>query len=292
MPLPLLDLDTSKHLEYYSEAPFKFSTSLAGHPLLTMEAIRDLALRLPRSKVFFSSGRLDIDDDFDNAHKEKTTGLSLEETLENMEAAGSYLFIREPNFDPDYDALFQRFLAEVKAFKASRDPGVTEAMLYMFVASPGSQTPFHVDRYQTFLTQVSGTKTVSMWNVDDQRVVTDAELDALFAFDKEREPSFKPGIDALAAEFQMEPGDGLHIPLGAPHSVVSGPEVSVGLSIIFRTPASERRAAAHRYNHGARSRGRRPTPAGRSARVDATKQGVLQAKGLARRVLGGRGDEG
>lgn len=273
------------HAELYREKPFKLATSLADHPLLSMDAIRDLALRLPRAKVFFSSGELDIGDDFDNAHRTKTTGLSLEETLANMEAAGSYLFIREPNHDPEYDGLFRELLTEVREFKDALDPGVTEAMLYMFVASPGSQTPFHVDRYQTFLFQISGTKVVSLWDRNDARVVSDAQMDALFAFDKEGEPAYRPGVETLSTPFEMEPGDGLHIPLGAPHAVVSGDEVSVGLSIIFRTAASERLAAAHRYNHGQRRKGRTPRPAGSSATVDGAKQAMLRAKDAARRVL-------
>ena len=60
----------------------------------------------------------------------------------------------------------------------------------------------------------------------------------------------------------MGPGDGVHVPVTAPHWVKNGPEVSVSFSITFQTRASERRGIVYRVNHALRQRGLKPPPVG------------------------------
>ena len=117
---------------------------------------------LPRDCVFFSSGLLPKNADFDRAHIDYRTGLSLEDTVENLMTSNSYIMLRAPEQHPSFRPLFWMLLAEVEQQMGVQGVGqrAVDPMLYLFLASPNSVTPFHIDRYSTMLMQFRGRKAV------------------------------------------------------------------------------------------------------------------------------------
>ncbi|MDC0265693.1 cupin domain-containing protein, partial [Mariniblastus sp.] len=77
--------------------------------------------------------------------------------------------------------------------------------------------------------------------------------------------------------FEMNPGDGVYVPVTAPHWVRTLDEISISVSINFRTPSSIRRDRVYRMNRTLRKIGLRPHPVSPQANTwsDLTKSALL-----------------
>jgi ribosomal protein L16 Arg81 hydroxylase len=82
---------------------------------------------------------------------------------------------------------------------------------------------------------------------------------------------FKDDYQNKAFQFQLTPGDGLHVPVTYPHHVRVGSSFSISFSITFRTPDLDRRAIVYDMNGKLRQRGYHPLPYGQSALRDTVK---------------------
>ena len=89
--------------------------------------------------------------------------------------------------------------------------------------------------------------------------------------------------------FELNPGQGLHFPVEAPHWVQNGSELSISFSFTFRTDESERREVLYRMNHKLRKLGLSPAPVGKSKLVDGGKFALVRAARLLKRGIPGRG---
>ena len=162
------------------------------------------------------------------------------------------------------------------------------AQLYLFIASPNSVTPFHIDRYSTFLMQFRGSKTVTVAQPWDDRVVSQSDREAYVVRQNTKLP-WSQQTDQLSTAFEFNPGEALHIPFVAGHHVRNGPEdVSISMSIIFNTRESIRWRDALSFNHVMRKQLQRmgmvPGKVGQSAWQDAIKSrmwhGYLKVRGF------------
>lgn len=258
---------------------FKFAHRLVGHPALELANLGRVIPRLPKSDVFYSSGLLQREDDFDRAHIEHRNGLSIEETIEKLKVSSSYVMVRAPERDSSFAPLFRELLADVNAMTRSRGLGdcVDGSMLYLFLASPRSLTPFHFDRYSTLLFQFRGSKKVWVAPPWDERVIASADAEA-FAARTGARPPWKPHMEALGTPFSFTTGEALHIPFASGHYVENGADdVSISMSIIFNTKQTEAQSRALVFNHALRKRGLTPTPVGTSALRDQAKAKALHA---------------
>jgi len=235
---------------------FTFKHGLLGHPALSLDNLERVLPSLPPQQVFYSKGLLKESDDFDRAHVEHSNGLSLKQTIETIRTSNSYIMVRSPESDESFGPLFRDLKADVEELMRGRgDVGseAVDALLYLFIASPNSVTPFHVDRYSTFLMQFSGSKEVCVFPQWDERVVSAADCEA-FMSHTGRRPEWRPSAEPLATSFHFKPGDALHIPFMAGHLVRNGAEeVSVSMSIIFNTAETVMQMKALMLNQRIRS---------------------------------------
>lgn len=178
--------------------------------------------------------------------------------------------------DADYRALLDQCLDQVRDLSESVVPGMCNREGFIFLSSPGSTTPFHVDPEHNFLLQIQGRKFVNIFDPADTAVVTEADIERGL-FTKNRNLAFNDEIQARAQVFELTPGLGVHFPVAAPHWVKNGPDVSISFSITFRSMNSERCEAVRRFNVGLRERGFHPKPMGRSAVGDAAKFQMYRA---------------
>jgi len=223
--------------EHLDRKAFTFTHGLLGHPALSLDNLERVLPALPRDQVFYSSGLLRESDNFDRAQEEHPNGLSLKQTIESIRTSDSYIMVRMPETDSSFQPLFRDLKGDVEDLMRSRGVGTeaVDSMLYLFIASPRSITPFHIDRYSTFLLQFSGSKEVSVFPQWDERVVSADDCEAYMA-GTGRRPIWRPEAEPLASRFQFNPGDALHIPFMAGHLVRNGgDEVSISMSIIFNT---------------------------------------------------------
>ena len=287
----------------FDRTAFRFRHEMANNPALRLDALSEIILSLPKDQVFASRADLKIDADFDRAHVDHAIDRSLEATLANMASSNSYVMVRKPDTDsrlkPVLDLFTETLTGLAQGLTASSLLGgrssslFHDPMLYLFISSPNSVTPFHVDRYSTLLLQLQGVKEVNIWERNDRSTVTEEELEFLFGRPYEKNPKYKLTDQRQPTAWRLEQGEGVHIPFTAPHWVKNGPEVSVSVSFIWQTPTSLRQSDAYAFNYLARRvLSKTPLPVagllgsvGQSPVVDTAKSGILRiGRGVRRRA--------
>src|SRR5215510_5801327 len=243
MPGPprLLDIDGKAFRAGFNRAPFLIRHHLAGHPLFSLRRLIELANRLPEEKVKYSRADISVDAGLYGGPR---TGLSIRETIQRIEECRSWMVINNVELDPEYRQLLDRCLDEIQFFSEPIDRGMFRREGFIFISSPLSVTPFHMDPEYNFLLQIRGKKQISIWDSRDRSVLSETALERYFS-DTDKHIVFKEEYQQKASIFELTPGTGLHFPVVAPHWVRNGAEVSVSLSVTFRTPASERRRVVY-----------------------------------------------
>jgi hypothetical protein len=271
--------------EHFNRHPFTFKHDLATHPQLQLDALCKLAHRLPAAEVLHWSGKIPIDANIDTASRTHSTGLSLQETFDRLEDAGSYVLIRNAQLDPTFNRLVDEILNEIAEITDPIEPGMCQRIAYMFIASPRSVTPYHMDRDTNFHFNVRGTKWISIWDPLDRVVLPETGLESLFADWNAPRPAYSQDYEPRARVFELHTGDGVHHPFTAPHAIRYGDEVAASFTVTFNTRATNRRAAAHFVNHALRRVGLPPSPVGRSVARDELKFAALNLYRRAKSVV-------
>ena len=83
----------------------------------------------------------------------------------------------------------------------------------------------------------------------------------------------------------LRAGQGVYVPVHAPHWVRNGDAVSISLSITFQTAVGRRAQQVHMANARLRRLGLTPQPPGRRVLVDRAKAAVAETYGRSRRSL-------
>lgn len=285
-------------LERIDREPFKIRHSLLDHPALGLQNLARAIPSLDKADVYYSSGLLKPGDDFDRAQSEHPNGLTLERTIDEIRTSDSYIMVRSPENDPSFRELFEDLASDVRAILGRRGMSTRlhDPKLYLFIASPNSLTPFHIDRYSTFLMQFRGSKSIFVFPQWEERVVSSTDREGFVAYSGVR-PVWRPELDQLATHFRFGPGEMLHIPFLAGHYVRNDPdEVSISLSIIFNTDESMRWRRALLFNHRVRPLlgrlGATPFPVAHQTWRDRMKSGLYRSAQASMRLLRGRSPEG
>jgi len=276
MNAPLIELSPHKKA-LQDKLSFITRHNLASHPLMSLDSLSAMIRRLPPTQVFFSSAQVNLNADFDRAWIENRSQFSLQDALTDLAHTDAYIMVRAPETDPEYQPLFQQILACVEDGVREVDPDVRGAMLYLFISSPNSTTPFHVDRYSTLLMQFTGSKTLYLWPHNDRTTVPEDAMEKLFAERSKRGPQLATEREAFGIAHTIHPGETLHIPFTSPHWVKNGPEVSISMSIIYRTRRSDQMMHAYELDHALRKRfGWTPHQVGTSPLRDQCKDLLLR----------------
>ena len=277
--------------DQFDRQAFKFRHKLMGHPALSLDNLARVIPALPKKQVMYSMGKLKNGDDFEGTFRGQPKEQGIEQTIENIRVSDSYVMVSGPEVDPSFAPLHRELVADVETLMRRRGAGarIVEPQLYLFIASPGSVTPFHIDRYSTFLMQFRGSKEVSVFEQWDERVVSQVHREAYVAYANTRLP-WSQETDRLATRFEFSPGEALHIPFVAGHHVRNGnDDVSISMSIIFNTPQSMGWRRALAFNHSARPVlgrvGLKPAPVGMQAWRDGAKSRLWGAAQSARRAI-------
>ncbi len=284
----LLDIDGETFRAGFNRAPFLIRHHLAGHPLFSLRRLIELANRLPEEKIKYNGADISV---ATGLYEGPRTGLSVRETIQQIEECRSWMVINNIELDPEYRQLLNHCLDEVRLFSEPIDPGMFRREGFIFISSPGSVTPFHMDPEYNFLLQIRGKKQISIWNSGDRSVLSETTLERYFS-EVDRQIVFKEEYQQKATIFELTPGAGLHFPMVAPHWVRNGDEVSVSFSITFRTPASERQRVVYCANADLRGKGLNPRPPGASVFRDLAKYYGFRARSGIKRALGGHSPSG
>ncbi len=266
----------------FNRRPFTIGHHLADHPLFALPRLIELSQALPEHRVEYNSGKLPVSQDPSSTPR---NGLSIADTIQRIEECNSWMVLKNVELDEEYSDLLNSCLAEVRQFSDHVSPGMKHRAGFIFISSPGSVTPYHIDPENNFLLQIRGNKLVYMFPQDDREILTEENLEGFFCGGHRNLP-YESWYDERSEQFELNPGDGLHFPVAAPHWVKNGNEVSISFSITFQTKDSADRKSLHRLNRQMRKWGVTPSNVGASKWRDGLKLGLVNGIRGLKRTLG------
>ena len=243
----------------YPATPVKLRHNLLSHPLLTLDALADLAEALPPHEIEYNPGELPIGIKPEDVPK---SDLTVTETIRNIGQAGSWVALKRIEQVPAYKDLLHAVLGQLRDIVEPRTGAMMQLEGFVFITSPGSVTPFHFDPEHNILLQVMGSKTMTLFPVEDEAMFS-ADIHERFHLGlHHRNLTWFDGYAEKGTAIHIGPGEAIHVPVKAPHWVQNGDAPSVSLSITWRSDWSYAEADARAFNHMLRKIGLRPASPG------------------------------
>jgi hypothetical protein len=287
----LLELDAELFRTDFDRRPFKITHHLVDHPLLQLPRLIELARSLGHPILYFRGDH--AINQVDEGSTEKRTfvdrklarpDLSPVEVLAQIESCRAWMQLRDVGADPQYAALLGQIIEEFRAPSELVAAGLSAPRADIFVSSPGSTTPFHLDEEHNFLLQIRGSKKLSIADGFNPAVLAPERLRAYFRGSGELAP-YSQHLEQHSAHIDLRPGEGVHIPPCHPHWVQNGSEVSISLGILWFSDVTARRRHLYRVNSWLERMGLSPSLPGQSALGDSIKAFPLVAKRRLRRWM-------
>jgi len=241
----------------YPGKALKLTHELRSDPLLEPNRLAQLGERLPADQVEYNLGDIDVSQPDPSATP--ANGLTVAETLANIDRAGSWVALRNIETDPDYRDLMMECLSQILPLAEDRTGTAYRPEGFIFASSPGAVTPFHLDPEHNILLQVRGSKTMHLFPADDEEIVSARQHEA-YHDGGHCNLSYDPSMEAKATAWHLMQGDALYVPVKAPHWVQNGGAVSISLSITWRSEESDRQRRVYRLNRLMRRGGLNPPP--------------------------------
>jgi hypothetical protein len=246
-----LELDDGEVRAHYNKSGFLVRHRLAEHPMFQLDELFALCRRAPQlAKHRF--GVVPVDAHFNSSLGDYRRDLTLDDAIDHLVEKRAYIAIYNAEKDPRYTPVIEGLLGELGIAVQGIERTFNWYSTYVFITANDSITPYHMDREMNFLLQIRGTKSVKLWDPNDDEVMTAEQRDYLFTFAEDSRPTYRESLEAKAQTFALVPGLGVHHPFIAPHLVTTGPELSISFAITFRTPSSDLRSDVHAFNHRAR----------------------------------------
>jgi hypothetical protein len=276
----LLEIEPARMAEALGRSPLAVRHTLVDHPLLSVDALADLADALPASSVEHNLGDVELVSEADAVTRlDATPG----DVARGIETNGCWMVLKNIEHEAPYAELLDACLDEVVGL-VGPEGRMTLREAFVFLSAPASVTPSHVDPEHNFLLQVRGTKEMNVGRFADP-AAEQRELERFYAGGHRNIHQTPDDVET----HHLQPGQGVYVPPNAPHFVVNGPTVSVSLSITWQTPATVRAARVHAANGRLRGLRLSPRPAGESPAVDRVKAGAIGVmSGVRKRLAGER----
>lgn len=278
---PRIQYDPSQLASHYERLHFRVTHNLVDHPLFTMDSIKALARALPPQDIELNAG--DVPASLPQGKKPEHA-LSALEALEQIDTCRTWVGLKKVGQVPAWGELLDTLLDGVQRDLGARDPGMSQREGFLFITSPGSTVPIHVDPELNFLLQIRGRKSAWLYRRDDSAVITQEEVERHYMKVNRKLCVHPEVLQARGQEVVLEPGQGVHIPTMAPH-MLQNQELSISLSVTFATPRSKAREDLFRVNYGLRRLGLRPAAVGSHPGRDAAKLRLAQGMRAAKRRL-------
>lgn len=217
----------------FPDEPFAIRHGLAGHHLLSLDALAVLAGRLERDRVEFNSGKLKPDQ-----RPEDVPALDLTpaEVVRQIETADAWMVLKNVETIPEYRALIAGALddaAKALGRKGASAAGMRDFQGFIFVASANAVTPFHMDYEENFFVHLAGPKAMHVFDNRDRSLVPEEEMEVYPG--KHRNLRYHESFEAKARVFTMLPGDGLFLPYTWPHWVRTGDRYAISMAITWKS---------------------------------------------------------
>ncbi|MCB1412777.1 MAG: cupin-like domain-containing protein [Xanthobacteraceae bacterium] len=245
-PAPIITAANDALRRDFPLRPFAIRHGLADHPLMTLPRLAKLAADLPRDQIEYNPGNVAIGQDPDLV---PTLRLDPSEVVRQIETAGAWMVLKRVETSPAYRELLERALlsvARARGFDSIREAGFEQIEGYIFVSSPNSTTPFHLDSEDNFFVQIHGEKFFTLFDNADRSIASDEEIE--YSMTKHRNLKYDEAIEGRGTTFHMFGGDGCFVPYQWPHWVRTADSYSISMAITWKTSAVRRNNDLHFFN--------------------------------------------
>jgi hypothetical protein len=269
----MLNLNPDTFREHFNNRHFVLQHELSGHPLFELPRLIELARATSVSRpddLYYDAGVTDLNERWGTS----PCAFAVDETIQRIESAGAFIILKRAESDPAYAEVLQRCMSdllEVSGRELAKRMRRQEVIL--FITSPRRITTYHIDSETNFLLQLHGEKDISIFSKFDREVLPEDEIERFWCEDNNA-AVYKPQLQHHADVVRLKPGNGVHIPVNAPHWVQNDNNISVSVSINYHNWDRE---YAHLYTANyflRRKLGLSPTPPARSALLDSIKRPV------------------
>jgi hypothetical protein len=269
----MLDLRPETFNECFNKRHFVLRHELTGHPLFELPRLIELARDTAANRaddLYYDAGVTDLNERWGTSPAQ----FPVDETIRRIESAGAFIILKRAEHDPAYAVLLDRCMSDLLQVSGRElERKMRRREVIIFITSPRRITTYHMDSETNFLLQVHGEKDISIFSRYDREVLPEEEIERFWTVDSNA-AVYKPELQHRADVVRLVPGNGVHIPINAPHWVQNDANISVSVSINYHSWDSD---YAHLYcaNYYLRRKlGIKPTPPAQSALLDALKRPV------------------
>ena len=195
--------------------------------------IAQLASELPRDLIEYNSGKVAISQDPDAI---PAVDLDPVEVVRSIETAGAWMVLKRIENSPEYRSLLEDTLlsvARARGFNSIADAGFEQVEGFLFVSSPNSTTPFHLDSEDNFFVHIHGEKFFTIFDNADRSIVSGDEIER--SMTKHRNLKYDESFAPRGQEFHLFAGDGCYVPYQWPHWVRTAGSFSISMAITWKT---------------------------------------------------------
>jgi hypothetical protein len=271
----------------FDKTSFQFQHRLTGHPCFSLERLLELSRETKKMRpadLYYDVGVSDLNQRWSSTPKPE---FSIEEAMERLQHCGAWIILHKADKDPEYRKVLDECMAELEELtnlNLKKVMKLKEAIV--FITSPKRITTYHIDRECSLLLQMRGEKQVYVFDRNDRQVISEEEIEKFWSSDHNA-PRYKPETQSHATEYELRPGDGIHIPVNWPHWVQNGDNISISLNLNFQY-RDTMRANIYRANYLIRKLGMKPTPPEKSFLKDTAKSYGLIPAVWAKNIYRGR----
>jgi hypothetical protein len=270
---------------YFDRCAFAFHHQLHTSDLFSFEAMLALANRVSNkeNRWYFEEGHTEPG----KGWSARTNSKSLFECLHGIANKHALVMLKRVHEEPEYNEILRALERELTRLTRIDMPAhYRDGLMTIIITSPNRITPYHIDGEANLLMQMSGSKSVYIFDGNDREVLPAKELESFWSGDIHA-PQYRDHLQERASRFELLPGTGVHNPVTFPHWVRNDPNVSISLSVNFKRRIDDA-ADAHRINRQLRKLGLRPAEPGRAKILDHTKGVVYRAARQVKKRLANR----
>ena len=161
--MPLIELDWTKFSPWRVQA---VRHHLVDHLLMQLPELLAFSERQEKcGRVRSHANNATAGTPFNAAPKLHPNRQSAVATMADLEHAQAWTSLLNIQSDPVYRCLVDEVLDNLQPQIEIKDPGMSYRAGWIFVASPKTVTPFHIDREHNFILQFQGRKRVYIWEL-------------------------------------------------------------------------------------------------------------------------------
>ncbi|GAC1622017.1 MAG: hypothetical protein NVS9B10_05530 [Nevskia sp.] len=143
--------------------------------------------------------------------------LSVEDMLARLETSKAWIDFKSAERSREYGKILNHCIRDLLRISGRElERTMSRKQMAIFVTSPNRISTYHMDSEANFLLQLRGEKTINIFRRDDPEVVTEPEKERFWTVDTNA-AIYKPELQHRADPFRLRPGNGVHIPVNAPH---------------------------------------------------------------------------